>query len=288
MHANSVALGIGRSVVRGQEELSIALMVSSSDIEVDYEETSAFPASYQTPIGVTTCYVPIKIETYYKGGRENSLINVAAGIAATGHNAGVSRSLYGAVCSIVSERGNPSKRYLLGCTHVFGLTKNVHACVAASQSIITNRIQDTKIGQLIEASPLLINGAPCIDAAICSILPGAAVTWDYGPTQPRRVQRRYSTPRNCRIYTPRGAITAIFSKEWTNIPLNYSCGTVVLKAAYQFIAETMPGDSGSAVISDDGTLYGMHIWGDIENRVSLAIPGWALFEDGLFSINIQL
>ena len=63
---------------------------------------------------------------------------------------------------------------------------------------------------------------------------------------------------------------------------------VTIAAAYQFEADTVPGDSGSPVIDGEGTLHGMHFWGDPAQRMAFAIPAFMLFRPGLFSIEFEL
>lgn len=62
---------------------------------------------------------------------------------------------------------------------------------------------------------------------------------------------------------------------------------VRFEAVLRYRTATVEGDSGSAVVGPDGTLFGMHFY-EFDNGIACAIPAYILFRPGLFTINIKL
>jgi hypothetical protein len=146
-----------------------------------------------------------------------------------------------------------------------------------------------RIAQRADYVPMAANAIGALDVALAELDRDADVAWEYNGLRQKRVARGLALPDNCTIYTPRGAVSAVFDGEYTNVRLFYpQCGDVIIRVAYRFIAATSVGDSGSAVMAPDGTLHGMHFWGDPGNRAAYAIPAFAVFRRGLFAFDIEL
>ena len=231
--------------------------------------------------------IPTDVEELGKG--KPHAINVAKGVRAFNRN-NVSQGVPGAACCVVVNAAQPSDRFLLGCHHVLALSFLTSGCAPFPQTDVADRGMTTKVAELFFPLPMGAGGRPCLDAALALIDPNVPVAWrsDEG-VRPRVVEPGVQQPLNCFVFTPERALRAVFVKEWANVPLPYArCGTVVISAAYQFQADTVGGHSGSAVMSPDGTLHGMHFWGDPSQRLAMAIPAFMLFRPGLFAVNFVL
>jgi hypothetical protein len=230
--------------------------------------------------------IPTDVEELGSGS-PHAEVNLALGIrAAAPQNA--ARGVPGAACCVVEQVDQPSNRYVLGCHHVLALSLLTQQC-NAEPSTVRARGSAELVGSLFEYIPMSGTGQPCLDAAIALVDPGAGVSWNSSGVVPTQVEPGVQSPRGCRVYTPDGDLPAQFVKEWANVPLPYpSCGQVVIECAYQFLADTKGGHSGSPVMEPDGTLHGMHFWGDVSQRLAFAIPAFVLFRPGLFSVSFRL
>lgn len=231
--------------------------------------------------------IPTDVEELGKG--TPHAVNVAKGVRAFNRN-NAAQGVPGAACCVVVNASQPSDRFLLGCHHVLALSFLTSGCAAFPQTDVADRGMASKVGELFFPLPMAANGRPCLDAALALIDADAQVTWmsDEG-LRPLVVEPGVQQPLNCFVFTPERALRAVFVKEWANVPLQYArCGTVIIAAAYQFQADTVGGHSGSAVMSPDGTLHGMHFWGDPSQRLAMAIPAFMLFRAGLFPVNLRL
>jgi hypothetical protein len=230
--------------------------------------------------------IPTDVEEIGSG-RPQATQNLAHGIRSSATN-DPARSLRGAACCIVSQKGQPGNRFLLGCRHVLALSLLTQRCEAVDTLIRPHASADV-VGHLYEYLDFGASARPCLDAAIALATPAAAISWDAGNVAPSRVEPGVARPLGCTIYTPDGPRPATFVKEWANLRLPYpGCGTVTIAAAYQFIADTIEGDSGSPVMDGEGTLHGMHFWGDPAQRIAFAVPAFMLFRPGLFSVEFEL
>ena len=230
--------------------------------------------------------IPTDIEELGRG-RPHGAIDLGSGVRAS-NQSNSAQGVPGAVCCVVEQTDNPLNRYLLGCHHVLALSLLTQSCNAIATNV-QSRLTAQVVAQLFEYLPMSGTGQPCLDAAIALVEPGADVTWSSSGVSPSVVEPGVDSPTNCAMYTPDGLVPARFVKEWANIPLRYpKCGTVVIEAAYQFQAATVGGHSGSPVMSPDGTLHGMHFWGDPQQLLAFALPAFVLFRPGLFSVTFQL
>ena len=230
--------------------------------------------------------IPTDVEELGEGG-PHGMVNLAAGIRASSQ-LDSSLGVPGSVCCLVEQVDQPLNRYILGCHHVLALSFLTQHC-NAEPSTVRSRGTAELVGNLFEHLPMSGTGQPCLDAAIALVDPGAQVAWNAAGLAPTRVEPGVDSPRGCFVFTPDGALPAQFVKEWANIPLTYpKCGQVVIECAYQFQADTVGGHSGSPVMQPDGTLHGMHFWGDVSQRMAFAIPAFVLFRPGLFSVTYRL
>ena len=222
-------------------------------------------------------------------GKAQPHFNAALGVRAFSRN-NSTQGVPGAVCCIVQDASQPPNRFVLGCRHVLALSLLTTGCAAFNDTDVADRAMTTKVGGLFAVLPMAPDGQPCLDAALAIIDSSAQVDWssDNG-IRPLNVEPGVDQPLNCIVFTPDGPLSAVFVKEWANVPLKYAqCGTVVIAAAYQFQAPTIGGHSGSPVMSLDGTLHGMHFYGDPSQSLAMAIPAFMLFQPGLFGVDFQL
>ncbi len=232
--------------------------------------------------------IPTDVEELGKG-KPHAAVNVAQGVRAFNRN-NPSQGVPGAACCVVVDANQPANRFILGCRHVLALSLLTTGCAAFNATDVADRGMTTRLGQLFFPLPMAPNAQPCLDGAIALVDPSIQVDWlSAQGLRPAVVEPGVQQPQNCFVFTPNGPLQAIFVKEWANIPLQYAkCGTVVIAGAYQFQAATVGGHSGSPVMAPDGTLFGMHFWGDPSQRLALAIPAFMLFQPGRFPVTIRL
>ena len=232
--------------------------------------------------------VPTDVEELGKG-TPHSAVNVAHGVRAF-KRGNPTQGVPGAACSVVVDVSDPSNRFILGCHHVLALSLLTSGCAVFNNADVSRRGVAPRFGELFFPLPMAADGHPCLDAALSLVDPDAQVTWiSNDGIRPLVVEPGVQQPLNCFVFTPDGAIEAVFVKEWANVPLQYArCGTVVIAAAYQFQAATVGGHSGSPVMTPDGTLHGMHFWGDTSQRMAMAIPAFMLFRPGVFPVDFRL
>lgn len=222
-------------------------------------------------------------------GEPQAAVNLALGLRAFNKN-NPAQGILGAACCIVADTNNPPNHFILGCRHVLALSLLTTGCAAFNATDVADPAMQSRVADLFFSLPMAANGQPCLDAALAIIPPGTQVGWmAAGGTRQIAVEPGVQRPLQCNVYSPRGPIPAGFVKEWANLPLPYpNCGQVVIAAAYQFQAATQGGDSGSPVMTAQGLLHGMHIWGDPAQQLAIAIPAFVLFRPGLFPVNIRL
>ena len=232
--------------------------------------------------------IPTDVEELGKG-RPHGPVNVAQGVRAFNRN-NPNQGVPGAACCVVVDANQPANRFILGCRHVLALSLLTTGCAAFNATDVADRGMTTRVGQLFFPLPMAPNGQSCLDGAISLVDPSIPVDWlSAQGVRPSVVEPGVQQPQNCFVFTPNGPLQAVFVKEWANVPLQYArCGTVVIAGAYQFQAATVGGHSGSPVMALDGTLYGMHFWGDPSQSLAMAIPAFMLFQPGRFPVSIRL
>lgn len=230
--------------------------------------------------------IPTDVEELGRG--QPHAVNIAQGIRAFDRN-DASQGIGGAACCIVADANQPANRFVLGCRHVLALSLLTTGCAAFNETDVADAGMTTRIGQLYFPLPMAPDGTPCLDGAIALLDSSIPVDWQSQGIRPTSVEPGVRQPLNCFVFTPAGPLQATFVKEWANVPLPYAnCGTVTIAAAYQFQAATVAGHSGSPVMSSDGTLFGMHFWGDPDQQLAMSIPAFMLFQRGRFPVTIQL
>lgn len=191
---------------------------------------------------------------------------------------------FGSACCFVAKIGEPGRRFLLGCAHVFALGSQLNGRVASSATL---RRGGSVIGSLHEATLLTQPGdRRGFDAALAETNGTASIPW---LARPRNWMRRSEVPFDVVIHSFNGRGTGQRTGDLqTRQRVRY--GTVVREVGpiWKFEnASTIEGDSGSAVMNGD-RLVGMHIAGDVKNRIAFAHPAWALFDDQPFTVPISL
>lgn len=191
----------------------------------------------------------------------------------------------GALCCLVRVEGR-SELFALSCHHVLTLSSKLPNGSVANDVLVADRAQHVPYGHLATYSPMKPNKPNQIDAALAVV--NGDTHWVYNGASVATVEMGLVEPRGCGIFTPRGLEPATYIKTFYDVVLKYpTMSPVRIVAAYQFNASTLPGDSGSAVMDNDGTLYGMHFWGDPARSFSLAIPAGYLFQPAAFG-NMQI
>lgn len=284
-----LTLGVGYKTQGGErtKALCLAFLVKDKKDKVGRPVPETIVAFIERGGRRLRVYVPTDLEELGDGGPHVNA-NLASGILAAGLPNPAVRCT-GAVCCLVRQIDAPSNVYALGCHHVLTLSAQTQGCAALVSEVISNDLPSQPVAQLFEYLPMSPNVRSCHDAAIALLDSSVNATWLHSGRRPLRTETAAHEPPGCRIYAPRGVLPASYVKTWIDVPLFYpNCGWVYIARTYQFQADTLPGDSGSAVMSDDGTLYGMHFWGQSSNRLSMAIPAATLFSPGLFSIDFDL
>lgn len=191
----------------------------------------------------------------------------------------------GAICCLVRVEGR-SELFALSCHHVLTLSSELPNGSVANDVLVADRAEHVPFGRLAACSPMKPNKPNQIDAALAVV--NGDTQWVYNGASVANVERGLVEPRGCGIFTPRGLEPATYIKTFYDLLLKYpTMSPVRIVAAYQFNASTLPGDSGSAVMDSNGTLYGMHFWGDPARNFSLAIPAGYLFQPAAFG-NMQI
>ena len=283
---NVLAVGLGHRTKAGEvrEELCLGVLV----------QKKSGRAKEQVPATVTTTIehegrrrrveVPTDVEELGSGGPQHALAatsatNAANGIIVTSPSA-PAIAAKGSVCAVVQLQGQPDV-FVLSCHHVLTLSEKLGKCRVLADAVVADT-RRVPYAQLFEYVPITPGKKSQLDAAISLVQPGHSVTWAHSGARPVRVDFGTSKPVNCTIYAPGRLLGATYVKTWSEVRLQYHGCVVQIAAAYQFAAATMDGDSGSPVISPDGTLHGMHFWGNPANGLALSIPAGLLFQAGAF------
>jgi hypothetical protein len=206
--------------------------------------------------------------------------------------------LIGTACCRVRVQGERGARFLLGCHHVFTLSKTDRDAAPLDKARLFRLWPDgteERIGTLDRYANL--TPAPPrygMDAALVRIENDNALR-NWSVLLPSSVSGGARVPEAFWIFTPGRALRAQYEGVAVNLSLDWGNGVEVrIRTAYESIAKTQDGDSGSPVISDEGVLLGMHFYGLIrtidgrDQKVSLAIPAHELFSDSTFGVPIQL
>ena len=201
----------------------------------------------------------------------------------------------GSFCCVVRNRQKPSERYLLSCHHVLTLSANSPTFSPVGRSNVRTRIPDVSSGELFDFATLGDGTDFGCDAALAELtVPDDPEIWGVAPTG---IAAAFDRPTSLSVMVPRQNPTS--SRRIAPIPaafIDVQFGQLIpfnnnvavrFEAVVRYRAETVEGDSGSAVIGSDGTLYGMHFY-EFHNGIACAIPAYILFRPGLFSINIKL
>lgn len=279
---NVASVGIGYKAVDGvlQPYMSLAFLVDKKS-----NDCAQLPTAIRTSVvhqGVRVqVSIPTDVEEFGDSGPQLSY-NASAGVVVRSKQV-PGKAAGGAICCLVKVDGKPGL-HMLSCHHVLTLAEHVGACRAASDATVFTP-NGQRIGELAENASLTPGVASQVDAAIALIDEGADVTWRHSGMQPLSVNMGESEPpRSCTVYAPDGSlIPARFNKSFPDTHIKFpNCGLIRIDC-YKFDARTRSGDSGSPILSENGTLQAMHFWGDDGGTFSLAIPAGYLFSPGLFS-----
>lgn len=206
---------------------------------------------------------------------------------------------YGSACCIVKDKASPTDRYLLTCHHVVSPAMRIPGAVDCIHCATNARI-----ASFAPAANFPTPGIP-LDAALLATVPGVPPIDAWGhvitgkasdadlvtltTTTPLWVLARRQVPNAPALPPRQGPLPAAFHTVWTSRDYAYPApASAIFRFAdtLEYTASTAPGDSGSAVIDDDGTLYGMHFFADDVSSYALSSP--RLFDPDAFPIDIWL
>lgn len=220
------------------------------------------------------------------------VIDAATALTSPDHR----NSCLGSFCCVVRNRKKPSERYLLSCHHVLTLSVNSPIFSPVGQADVRMRIPDASCGELFDYATLGNGTEFGCDAALAQLnVPNDPQMWEAAPTT---IAGAFDHPIALSVLVPRTnpnlpvSRTSQIPAEFIDvqfgqlIPFNNQVA-VLFEAVVRYRAATVKGDSGSAVLGPDGTLYGMHFY-EFADGIACAIPAYILFRPGLFSINIML
>jgi len=190
----------------------------------------------------------------------------------------------GSIACIARVPGDTTNTYAVSAAHLFDLTEqlwpnipnNVLVTVPGSNAVLA-AVSDFA-GLLRPAEQGL-----SFDAALATVSDEATLFGMLGSTLPSTAASSASDiPPSYLISTSHGLLSATKAATWlaSDQVLRYSIpGGGVVRVQHSVLvesdAETQPGDSGSPVISADGTkLLGMNIWGG--QGISFMIPAYSL------------
>jgi hypothetical protein len=207
---------------------------------------------------------------------------------------------YGSACCIVKDKNSPADKYLLTCHHVVSPSMQAVPGPLACLDCSTNlQIAD------YDAAANSFDPGGSLDAALLATSPGVVPIDVWGhvitgkasdadlttltTTTPLWVLVRRIVPNTPGVPPRQNALPATFHTVWPSRTYAYpapASANFTFADTIEYAAATAPGDSGSAVIGEDGTLFGMHFFADATSSYALSAP--RLFDSGAFSIDIWL
>ncbi|MFN9212358.1 MAG: trypsin-like peptidase domain-containing protein [Betaproteobacteria bacterium] len=237
----------------------------------------------------------------FAGGAPQATLDLTAGITTRRHGQPLD---FGAACCLVRNAAHPGERYLLSCYHVFSTRLDAAPFDADCVDTATGRPLATRMEpadpqhpqRAVDAALALVDD-PAVDGiAAWGRRPVArATTRDLLALRldtPLVLTALRTAPRSSAgpaVVRP-GPLRAVFQSLFPQpLPFDYraTAGRVFqFSNTVQYLADVRPGDSGSALLDDRGTLYGMHFWG--RGREGFAFAATRLFDDGVFPFDIVL
>lgn len=253
------------------------------------------------------CAIPTDVEDAGDigvGKPEGSNKAIAARIPGT--NTGV----YGNITALIKRRvsANKTQTFALSCRHVLQVTakRSNHAYKKIS---VTTQNDDDAIAQSTRIRGFLrpSSKGPSFDAQLAEFLQGGRdIVRTYsllGKTNVEPLTSPSKLPRKLTLYAPRNAqitnrangqkislsgatLTGSILMKYTNVPGNVLHRGVI--KAYSGGA-TRGGDSGSPVLSKDGSIFvGMHIGSTRDGKYSIILPAWLLLNPAIYTANNDL
>jgi hypothetical protein len=293
-HPNVVAISSGVKYRRGRRFKSVICLRFLVRRKWKHPRKGAVPRVVRTVItrrGLRRlCLIPTDVLALGRG-RPHNVVVVRP-------PSGLVPLLIGTACCRVRVQGERGARFLLGCHHVFTLSKTDRDAAPLDKARLF-RLWPDGTEERIGALDRYANLTPALprygmDAALVRIENDNALR-NWSVLVPSSVSDGASVPEAFWIFTPGRALRAQYEGVAVNLSLDWGNGVEVrIRTAYESIAKTQDGDSGSPVISDEGVLLGMHFYGLIrtidgrDQKVSLAIPAHELFSDSTFGVPIQL
>ena len=256
-----------------------------------------------------TVRIPTDVSAYTKGRQQGT--NLTQGIEIGKRESGIS---YGAACCVVSDTKAPANKYLLTCQHVadprLDNKFDGSVCVSSAEPQILGAC-DGRLGAMPALDAVLVPLRSSFSDPMMSWSNSISSFVDHNELH-KLVDQKETLLLLCRSSRPAvGKLPAVHRTREIEIRIEsvdhddellkynetqrsqYRFGRLF---KYYFLTEvTVPGDSGSAIVTTDGRLVGMHFYGMLENEgkqgeryVGFGIEAAAIFEPGKFGINIEL
>lgn len=241
-------------------------------------------------------HVPTDVSTVAAGGPQVSITNLTDGI-----RVGTPQSGFSHGCTSALVRDSQGQRYLLTCGHVVSQSLSKPPAGTVCQTAA-----GMPVGAGFDVAPAIGNRA--MDAALVRVDSNSlqkVAQWGYGiqnrASEHLLSQLRLSSPLRVlarRLPPPSEADQRVLtsyrparfrSRLLTPVSFDYrkfNGRHYVFSDVIEYVADTRTGDSGSAVVDANGTLIGMHFYGD--GNLGYAIAATSLFRAGAFAVAVAL
>lgn len=246
-----------------------------------------------------TLLIPTDVSEF-QGGSPHVAINLTAGITSRYNRNPLD---HGSVCCMVRNAGVGGERYVLSCYHVFSqqLSELLRDsppgidCVSSSGGRI-GPMRSAANSQLLDAALATVESSALTSVTTWGRLPISRATDNDLDLLPLHsdlfVYGRRIAPAvgNLPETTRPGPLPAAFQSLYSDpIPFDYrrTAGRMFYFAdTIEYVADVRPGDSGAALMSSAGMLFGMHFYG--QGNVGYAFSAPRIFEPGVFPFDIVL
>lgn len=236
--------------------------------------------------------IPTDVSLLY--GRPHQSLDLTDGIVSFD---GAQPIEYGSASCLVHRQGMPNERYLLSCYHIFVPSMTYPrpddpftATDGAGSSLGSlsfaadpSRTVDAALLQIVNQAAGEISLWGCDITRVAS-----SSDFQYLPYKgPFTLYARRATPptvAGANRTAPLPVSLVGYHDIGTTFP--YGDRSFDFGGTIQYQAPVRPGDSGCPLLDSDGTLFGMHFFGNSTEGYALAAP--SLFADGVFEVDIEM
>lgn len=278
----------GRRRRRFHDELVVKFMVANkwskkSRLRNTQRALPKFFLAYATRDATRVlCRVPTDIED--RRAYRNCVCQSAPTLVAVGPANSGGPAERGSIACVVQIPGDTENVYAVSAAHLFDLTEQYWPALP-SDVLVKNATSSAAVAIVSDfVGPLRpLEQGFSFDAALATVTDRAALADVLGDVLPANSAKSSGDiPATFNVSTARGMISARKAATWLapDQVLQYVVAdgsTIRVQHAIlvESAADTIPGDSGSPVISQDGlTLLGMNIWGG--DGISFMIPAYSL------------